>query len=353
MFTSVLFYSHLEVLIMKNTIYLVTGAAGHLGSHIVSELVKQGNTVRAFILPSEAALVCPASPALTYITGDICCPDTLEPLFSIENSNPSKDIIMIHCAGLISIYGGKTPGVRAVNVDGTKNVVDACIRHGIKRLVYVSSVHAIPEAPQHAVISEIRTFSPEHVTGYYAKTKAEATQYVLDSTARGLDAVVVHPSGIIGPAERPAGSLLHMIANYTKKGMPLAVQGGYDFVDVRDVASGAIKAAQKGKSGECYILSNRFVSLKELFTELSAAAGQKKPRFFLPAWTAKCAAPFAQLHYKCWKKTPVFTPYALYTLTSNGNFSHEKASRELGYRPRPLRQTVTDMIRQITKHSGK
>ena len=338
---------------MKNTIYIVTGAAGHLGSHIVSELVREGNKVRAFILPSEAGLFRASSPNLTYITGDVCLPDTLEPLFLHENSGPAENIILIHCAGLISIYGGKTPGVYAVNVEGTKHVVDACIRHHIKRLVYVSSVHAIPEAPQHRVISEIRTFSPGHVTGYYAKTKAEATQYVLDSAARGLDAVVIHPSGIIGPAERPAGSLMHMILNFTEKGMPVAVRGGYDFVDVRDVASGAIKAAQKGRSGECYILSNRFIPLKELFTELSKASGQKKPRLFLPAWTAKCAAPFAQLHYKCWKKTPVFTPYAMYTLTSNGNFSHDKASRELDYHPRPRHQTIADMIRQLREHSVK
>lgn len=336
---------------MKNIIYSVTGAAGHLGSCIVSELLKQGHTVRGFILPSEAEKVHIFSPKLTYMTGDICKPETLECLFlseNAENAETTSDIIVIHCAGLISIYGGKTPAVYEVNVGGTKNIVDACRRHHVKRLVYVSSVHAIPVRPEHAVISEIRSFSPKQVVGCYAKTKAEATRYVLSAAHHGLEAVVVHPSGIIGPLElsagRPSGSLLHMIFDYVRKGMPVAVRGGYDFVDVRDVASGVINAAQNGKSGECYILSNRFISLKELFGELSAATGQKIPRCYLPVWIARCAAPFAQLHYKCWKKTPVFTPYAIYTLTSNGNFSHEKASRELNYQPRPLRQTIRDMI---------
>lgn len=337
---------------MKKTIYLVTGAAGLLGRCIVEELLKEGNTVRGFILPSEIGQVHASSPLLTYITGDVCKPETLESLF-LQDTFPNKptneppDFILIHCAGLISIYGRKSPAVYTVNVGGTKNVADACIRHKVKRLVYISSVHAIPEMPESTVISEIHSFSPESVIGCYAKTKAEATQYVIDCTKCGLDAVIVHPSGIIGPTAHPAGSLMHMIAAYTRKGMPVAVRGGYDFVDVRDVASGAIKAAQKGKSGECYILSNRFISLKELFSELSEATGQKKPKIFLPAWIAKCAAPFAQLHYKCWKKTPVFTPYAMYTLTSNGNFSHEKASRELGYHPRPFHQTVRDMIQKI------
>lgn len=335
---------------MKNTIYLVTGAAGLLGGHIVSQLLKQGYPVRGFILPSDKERFPESLPGLTYISGDVCNPESLDALFPKDAKEETRELIMIHCAGLISIYGGKSPTVYAVNVGGTKNVISACIKHHVKRLVYVSSVHAIPELPAHTVMKEIDSFSPERVIGYYAKTKAEATQNVLDSTKKGLDTIIVHPTGIIGPTTHPVGSLMHMISHYTRKGMPIAVRGGYDFVDVRDVAAGVIKAAQKGKSGECYILSNRFVSLKELFTELSRAANQKRPKFFLPAWIAKCAAPFAQLHYKCWKKTPVFTPYAMYTLTSNGNFSHEKASRDFGYHPRPLRQTVRDMILQIKRN---
>lgn len=329
---------------MKNTTYLVTGAAGLLGSHIISELEKQGCTVRGLILPSERTLVNPKSPHTTYVCGNVCMPETLDAMFPTDTQD---DLLLIHCAGLISIYGKNVPAVYEVNVNGTKNVVDRAIRHHVKRLVYVSSVHAIPEKPKNDRISEIHNFSPKQVIGCYAKTKAKATQYVLGSTRRGLDAVVVHPSGIIGPTRHPTGSMMYMIANFVKKGMPLAVKGGYDFVDVRDVASGVINAAQKGRTGECYILSNRFIPLRELFTELSEAAGQKSPRIFLPAWVAKCAAPFAQMHYKCWKKTPIFTPYAIHTLTSNGNFSHEKANRELGYNPRPLRQTIQDMIAEF------
>ena len=116
---------------MKNTIYIVTGAAGHLGSHIVSELVREGNKVRAFILPSEAGLFRASSPNLTYITGDVCLPDTLEPLFLHENSGPAENIILIHCAGLISIYGGKTPGVYAVSYTHLYNFCGACHIYGI------------------------------------------------------------------------------------------------------------------------------------------------------------------------------------------------------------------------------
>lgn len=326
---------------MKKIIYLVTGAAGHLGSCIVSKLLNEGCIVRGFIRPSELSPDSPLPSGLSFITGDICQPKSLEPLF--QASFPC-DFVLIHCAGLISIYGRHDKRIHAVNVAGTKNVADACMRHNVRRLVYISSVHAIPEQPSGQTIREIRRFIPGSVTGCYAKTKAEATQYILDRTERGLDAVVIHPSGIIGPGSNCMGSLMHMIISYSQKGMVLAVNGGYDFVDVRDVASGVIAAARDGRKGECYILSNRYVTLKELFSQLSALTGQRPPRLFLPMWIARCAAPFAQLHYRCWKKTPVFTPYALYTLTSNGIFSHEKADRDLGYHPRPLYETLRDTL---------
>ncbi len=331
---------------MKKIIYLVTGAAGHLGSCIITQLLNQGCLVRGFVKPSELCANTPLPPGLGIIAGDVCRPESLEPLF--ESPFPC-DFIFIHCAGLISIYGRYDKRLYKVNVAGTKNVAEACMRHNVRRLVYISSVHAIPEQPAGHITREIQHFLPGSVTGCYAKTKAEATQYVLDCAEKGLNAVVVHPSGIIGPGSSCMGSLIHMITSYAEKGMVLAVNGGYDFVDVRDVAAGAIAAARSGQKGECYILSNQYVTLKELFTQLSSLTGQRSPRLFLPMWLARCAAPFAQLYYRFWKKTPVFTPYALYTLTSNGIFSHEKADRDLGYHPRPLYETLRDTL--SSKHN--
>ena len=327
---------------MERTIYIVTGAAGHLGSHVTDALLKKGLEVRAFLLNGEQIPdFVNANPRyLSVFRGDVRDQSSLESLF--ENANGAV-FVLIHCAGIISISEKKDPRIYGVNVGGTKNIIDACKAHGVKRLVYVSSVHAIPLLPEGQTMGEISSFSAQNVHGQYAKTKAEATQLVLDAAKEGLDAVVVHPAGIIGPNALDTGNIPHMLKNLVRGRFKMAVRGGFDFVDVRDVAEGILLAAERGKRGECYILSNRFIDLKEFFNTFSDAAGLKRLKLFLPLFVAKAVAPFAELYYRLTKKTPVFTRYSLMTLSKNALYSHEKASRELGYSTRSLKETMGDI----------
>lgn len=330
-----------ERITMSERIYIVTGAAGHLGSHVVRILLEQGHEVRALVLPGEN---CPCfidmnRHMLKTYTGDVCIPASLDPLFSTEGR---KEFIVIHCAGIVTIARKAEKKVWDVNVRGTANIIAACLRHHVRRLVYISSVHAIPVLPRGQVMKEIPAFNPEKVQGYYDKTKAEATQLVLDAAVEGLDAVVIHPSGIIGPHGLPTGNMMHMIALYVQGRIPIGIQGGFDFVDVRDVADGIAEAVEKGRSGECYILSNRYVGVKELFTLLSRAVRKNSPKRYVPLWLAKVMAPCAELYYRLTGQTPVFTRYSLRTLLENSLYSHRKASRELGYSPRPFEETVRD-----------
>jgi dihydroflavonol-4-reductase len=126
--------------------------------------------------------------------------------------------------------------------------------------------------------------------------------------------------------------------------LPAAVIGGFDFVDVRDVADGIVAAADSGRTGACYILSNRFVSFRELLDTLTGVAGLRKVRLFLPAWVALSVAPLAEAYYRLMRKAPLFTRYALNTATRNALYSHEKATRELGYVPRSLTRTMIDIV---------
>ena len=342
---------------MNNTVFIVTGAAGHLGSHVARELLLQGKQVRALVLPNET---CPDfidvnRYLLKEYTGNVCELSTLDCIFK---DGAPEEIIVIHCAGIVSITKKEDRRVYDVNVNGTANIIGMCKKYRVKRLVYISSVHAIPTLPRGQTIREVDSFNPDAVHGYYDKTKAIATQLVLDAAGSGLDAVVVHPSGIIGPHGLPTGNMAQLITLYVRGKLPAAIHGGFDFVDVRDVASGALAAAEKGRSGECYILSNRFIDLKEMFDILSQANetassasdasvnNNKKPlkklKIYLPMWVAKAVAPFAELHYRAAHKTPLFTRYSLKTLSENGVFSHDKASKKLNYRTRPLRETLTD-----------
>ena len=331
---------------MSDAIFIVTGAVGHLGSHIVQELLSQGKQVRALVLPNES---CPEfidknRYLLREYTGNVCDQTTLEPLF---NAGPSEELVVIHCAGIVSISNKADQRVYEVNVKGTKNIIEVCKRFSVKRLVYISSVHAIPSLPHGQDMREVSSFDPDTVPGYYDKTKAIATQMVLDAVKDGLDAVVVHPSGIIGPHGLPTGNMAQLITIHVRGRLPAAIHGGFDFVDVRDVANGVIAAAEKGQSGECYILSNRFVDLREMFDILSKVSARKRLRLYFPLWIVKAVTPFTELYYRLSHKTPIFTRYSLRTLSENGHFSHDKASRDLNYHTRSLQETLFDTAQWI------
>lgn len=322
---------------MAKTLYLVTGALGHVGNTLVRKLLADGNQVRGFALESERNL--PDKPDIDIIYGDVRNREDLERFFD----NPGKaQLIVIHTAGIISIASKFNQTVYDVNVNGTKNVVDLCLEHKVKKLVYVSSVHAIPELPNGEVIKEVDHFDPKKVHGLYAQTKAEATQIVLDAVDKGLNATVIHPSGIMGPYDPGHNHVNQMLLDYVDGRLTAGVQGGYDFVDVRDVVDCIIAAIKRGKSGESYICSNQYVSVPELMEYMHEVTGLKKVRTFLPIKFAKLTAPLAEAWYKILKQPPLYTSYSLYTLTSNANFSHEKADKELKVKQRPIKQTIED-----------
>ena len=328
-------------------VYIITGANGHLGGTLVRALQGLPVEVRGLILPGEAAV---DRGNVRYYRGDVCQPDTLRPLF--EDLEEGAAIRVIHTAGIVDISEDVSPKVYDVNVNGTRNVLALCREFGA-RLVYVSSVHAIPEADDNLVQEEIRAFSPDRVIGGYAKTKAEATQAVLDAARDGLDAVVVQPSGILGPFEASGNHMVQMVSDYVHGRLPACVVGGYDFVDVRDVAKGCLQAAEKGRRGECYILSNRRYEIRDLLRMIrSVCGGRRLP--VLPMWMARAAAPLLQAWAKLRHERPLYMRYSLHALGSNSKFSHDKATMELGYHPRDLFQTIKDTVAWLKQpaHSG-
>lgn len=326
-------------------VYIITGVGGHLGNTVARELLAAGETVRGFAMPNEDVTMLYGD-AVSIVRGDVRDKSSLEPLF--YGLMPQDEVYVIHCAGIVSVATKYDQRVVDVNVRGTENVVELCKEHAVKKLVYISSVHALPELPHGDVMHEIDGFQPDTVIGLYAKTKAAATQIVLDAAKAGLDATVIQPSGIIGPNDYGHGHLTQMVINYLNGSLTACVEGGYDFVDVRDVADGVIAATEKGKKGECYILSNRYVPVRELLNTLSRVTGGRKITTVLPLWFAKLTAPLAELYYKIRHESPLFTRYTLYTLTSNARFTYEKAKRDLGYRPRDISATIKDTVSFLT-----
>lgn len=152
-----------------NELYLVTGAAGHLGRTVVQHLLERGKRVRILVLPEEQNLP-PGVNEVYY--GDVRKKESLQPFFQAPQDT---ELIVIHCAGIVSIATKYVQNVYDVNVIGTKNIVDVSQQSKVKKFVYVSSVHAIPEKEKGETITEVTEFDPDEVVGLYAQTKAEAT----------------------------------------------------------------------------------------------------------------------------------------------------------------------------------
>ncbi len=304
------------------------------------ELLQQGKTVRGLILSGENET---AIKDLTFerVYGDVRNIESLHPLFKDSDKNK---IIVIHSAGIVTISLKYVKNVIDVNVHGTENMLELAMKYKVDKFIYVSSVHAISELPKNQVISEIKKFEPLKVRGIYAKSKAIATNKVLEMAKSGLNATIVHPSGIIGPNDYLLGHTTRLLIDYINGSLKATLRGGYDFVDVRDVVDGILKAVERGKKGECYILNNRYYSIQEILSFANMNKEYRNIKHILPNWFVSLIAPLAELYYKVLRKKPLFTRYTLYTLSSNSNFTHKKATIELGYKTRPMEETVKDTI---------
>ena len=336
---------------MKNNVkYLVTGAAGFLGGTICRQLIERGEDVRAFVLPGDPAIQYVPKEA-EIVEGDLTDMDSLKKLFGVEEGT---ETIVLHIASIVTVNPEYSSKVMEVNVDGTKNIIQLCLSHPeCKKLVYCSSTGAIPEAAMGQAIREVRRFDPDEVVGCYSRSKAMASQAVLDAVhEQGLNACIVHPSGIMGPEDYAIGETTGTLIKIIKGEMPAGIDGSFNLCDVRDLAAGTIAAADKGKAGECYILANEPVSFRDFSRMVSDEAGCKKVGMFLPIWAANMMGGMMEKQAKKKGTKPMMTRFSVYNLARNNKFDSTKAVRELGYSTRSYRDTIHDEIVWL-KETGK
>jgi dihydroflavonol-4-reductase len=315
---------------------LVTGATGHIGNVLVRKLLDAGQSVRTLILPGEDTIPLQGLP-VEQVPGDVLDPPSLQRAMRGVSR-------VFHLAGIISILPGKNPLLRRVNVEGTQNVLAEAKRSGVERLIYTSSIHAIQRVPQGIRIDERLPFDPNNPVGEYDRSKAEATLAVIEAARQGLDTVILCPTGVVGPNDYRRSELGQLIEDCVYEKPQFYVDGAYDFVDVRDVADGILQAAEKGRSGETYILSGEKISVRRIIDLLWEMTGRRFVRIHIPFSVARLAARFTPIIYIRRKIKPRFTSYSLATLRSNSEISHEKATRELGYHPRLLMETLADTV---------
>jgi dihydroflavonol-4-reductase len=313
---------------------VVTGASGLLGAALVRGLLQRGVRVRALYKSNTRAL---EGIEVEPMKADVTEPEALERAFD------GADVVY-HSAAYVSIDPRDSEITRRINVGGTKHVIDACKKKKVKRLVHVSSVHALRQDPLDRPLDEERALEDSQDASPYERSKADAEREVLAAVSSGLDAVIVNPAGVIGPFDyKPTGSG-RMLFDLGRGALPALLPGGHDWVDSRDVAAGAISAGEEGRTGERYILSGRWCSLTDLARTVESVIGTRAPRFVVPMPVAKMSAVFAEMQARIMNKPPLFNRQALKVLEAkNKAMSHEKAKRELGYTARPLEDTLRDV----------
>lgn len=310
----------------------VTGATGFVGSHLVRRLVSAGHEVRILRRQtSDTRLI--ADLPMTHIIGDV------RDLQSVERLVEGCEVVF-HTAALISFSKKDREQIFAINVGGTQHVLEACWKSGVRRLVFTSSIAAIGR-PTHAgeVLDEATPYNwkPHQVS--YSESKHQAERLILHAVTQGLDAVIVNPATIAGPGDihRHFG---HYLFEIQRGNLPFLVSGGMCVVDVEDVVEGHIAAAERGKSGERYILGGDNVTFKEIAIEIARLVNAPLPKWTLPTWGIKGLAFFMEAYAHFSGRRPKLTREMAHYAGLCFYFSHEKAKRELKFNPRSYRESL-------------
>jgi dihydroflavonol-4-reductase len=316
---------------LKNTV-LVTGAAGHIGNNIVRELLARGRTVRMLEHVESGSL---DGLSVEKRRGDILDRQ------SLDGACEGVEVVY-HCAAIVSIVPTHDPRVLRTNTFGTKNVVDACLAHGVTRLVHISSIHALAPGESNGVTDEscAPNLGPD-VTSY-DRSKAEGEVAVRAGIDRGLDAVIVNPTAVIGPHDYIPHLFGRALIDMYLGKLPMSVAGGFNWVDARDVAKAALAAEARGRAGERYLLSGRWASIPDIAAMMETATGRRGPRLVAPLWLAKLGVPFLAVFAALTRSQPLYTASALRALSEHRDCRNAKARSELGFAPRPLERTIAD-----------
>jgi len=313
---------------------VITGASGHVGANLVRALIDKGRPTRCLVHVNCRAL---DGLDAEIVPGDISDADSLCRAFD------GADIVY-HLAACISLSMSDWSVLERVNVLGTRNVVEACRRAGVRRLVHFSSIHALVQEPMSAPVDESRPTVTSRRYPPYDRSKAAAELEVRRGIEKGLDAVIIIPTAIIGPHDYQPSYFGEALLSLARRRLPALVTGGFDWVDVRDVVAGAMRAEETAPTGARYLLSGHWVSMRDIAAMVAGITGVPAIKTVLPLWLARIGAPFIQAASHLNGKRPLYTGVSLRALRSNRHISCERAVGDLGYKPRPFRETLADTL---------
>ncbi|UAK30173.1 NAD-dependent epimerase/dehydratase family protein [Nocardia asteroides] len=312
----------------------VTGAAGYLGTNLLRLLIERGHQVTAIdrAIPAETA-----TPGVTWVRGDVLDPASMRA--ALEGAE-----LVYHLVAVITL-AEKNDLAWRVNTEGVRVVAEAALAVGARRMVHASSIHAFNQYSCGGRIDESAPRSTDPTLPVYDRSKWAGEVELRKVIDRGLDAVLCNPTGVFGPLDhgKPLSRINRTLKDAALGRIPAMIGGGFDLVDVRDVAEGLILAGERGRTGENYLLGGSMISMLELCRIAATHGGKRGPKFTispkLVSGVIPVLAPIGKLF-----NSDIVSKAALGALISAPVVDHAKAERELGYRPRPLDETVRDLV---------
>ena len=320
---------------------LVTGGTGFLGSRLAGALVARGDNVRVLRRANSSLAALDGLP-VEHVIGDVLDPE------SVARAVADCELVF-HAAALSSYWRARRAQVYQVNVEGTRVVMEACLRAGVARVVHTSSIAAIGIPQRGTLGSETTPFDPLSATFAYAESKRRAEELVRAAAARGLAAVIVNPATVFGAGDHYmiSGS---MIVEFVRGRLPAIPPGGVCVVDVDAVVQGHLAAAARGRVGERYILGGENLSHRQIVATIAAVAGRPVPRLVAPAWLLGPAATAVDLFNRVSPRPPIVSGEQIRLGAVDFFFDSGKAARDLDFPLLPFRGAVEKAYHWYEQH---
>jgi dihydroflavonol-4-reductase len=312
----------------------ITGGNGHIGNAVIEELIRRGYAIKALIHSKSNFL---EIRNIETVKGSLHDEESLLDLM--------KDCdYLIHCAAVISINGDQNQLVQKTNIEGFENVLKAAKKSNLKRIVHLSSVHAYDHLPIDQPLNETRNFVSDKAYSY-DKSKRDGQLIALKYFEEGLPVIVVNPTCVFGPPNYARCKQNNAFISMSKRRIPFVFKGGYNWVDVRDVANSICNALTQGQLGQSYILGGNYYTLKDLSRVVAKVSNKRIPCFEVPTSLVKSFLPIIGFYYKIRKQDPSVTRESIEILEFGNKFiESEKAKRDLGHNPRLVDETVKDLL---------
>lgn len=313
---------------------LVTGPDGLLGSNLIRELLSRGYSVTAMTESAKKSLTIENLPIQKTVANLLNPQEIISATVGID--------IVIHCAASTSMFPARSEVINKVNIGGTQNIVDACKKNKVKRLIYVGTANSFGSGNLHNLGTEKNLYSSEHYGLDYMDSKYKAQLIVLENAKNGsLNAIVVNPTFMIGPFDsRPSSG--EMVLSVYKRKIPGYTLGGKNFIAVKDVAVAITNAITNARNGECYILGNENLTYKQAFEKIAKTIGVNPPRLKFPTKAVLALGKINSFLATTFKYTTKM-PYELTLLSSEIHYySSAKAREELGLPQTALEVAIKD-----------